>query len=161
MTTKYGITQLPLGYPVFYVGSKDEWVSENEFASKMPKLFSQFIQNKVEEKMLVAFTNSKVATGGVGTALLFVYVSVIGDDAYIRGVKKIGTYKNPPSSKSKNEAHIQLLSHEDGFKYPHGWRYYAGDEIDMGFIREVIEGWMLGLINKSGSAPDYDGVRAF
>ena len=51
MTTKYGITQLPLGYPVFYVGSKDEWVSENEFASKMPKLFSQFIQNKVEEKM--------------------------------------------------------------------------------------------------------------
>ena len=75
MTTKYGITQLPLGYPVFYVGSKDEWVSENEFASKMPKLFSQFIQNKVEEKMLVAFTNSKVATGGVGTALLFVYVS--------------------------------------------------------------------------------------
>lgn len=159
--TDRGLTELPHDYPVFYSGNLDEWMTHDEFRSDFPRRFSSFIMGNYEEKMLVAFTSSKLSKTEGGHAVIFAYVGVIGDDAYLRGVKKIGTFKEPPNWGNKNEAYIHLLSHEDAFAFPYGWRYYAGESNDMKWIREVIEGWMQGLINKTGSTPDYEEVRAF
>ena len=161
--TERGLTELPEDYPCFYLGHIDEWMNYNDTRSDFPNIFASFLKGNYEEKLLISFTSSRLSKSEGGHAVIFVYVGVIGDDAYIRGVKKIGTFKTPPNWGDKNEAYLHLASHEDAFKFPYGWRYYAGESNDMAWIREVIEGWMQGLINKSGSIPDYrdKGVRSF
>lgn len=150
----------PTDYPTVYVGVTDEWWTESEYAPVNTKRFSNFVMNEVFDKCAFVFASKKLGKGD-GYAVVAIHVGVSGDDAYIRGIQLIGTYKSSPDRRTQNEGYIAMMSDAILDKYQYGRRYYLGEGDSMKAVKDTISAWMMGEITPSGSIPDYDFVEGF
>ena len=159
MSAEY-LMLFPADYPVFYVGFTEDWWPTDDFASTFTSDFTKFMTQDNTDGLAFVFASDELG-GENGYAIMSLSVGYDDNNAYIRGVRHIATFPHPPDRKDKNEAYIYMMSDPTLNKYPYGSRYYVGSTNSMKKIKEIIEAWMLGEINETGSVPEFDYVEAF
>jgi hypothetical protein len=152
--------QLPRTYPTFFVGVMDEWWDDEDYSHTMTKDHTDFLLGSIHEEIALVFASRKLGKGKK-YALMALVFSSIDEDAYIRGLIHLGDYDEAPNEDTKNKAYLDLVLNDKLDSFQHGERYYIGEGDEMRQIKQIIEAWMDGLINVSGSIPDYDFVRTF
>jgi len=148
--------RFPAEYPNMYVRQLGEWWSEQDYASVMTQRHTEFLIRNGDEEGLFIFASHKLGKGK-GFALMGVGVSIIGDDAYIKGIQYKGTFIEPLRSNSKNKAYLKIMMDENNNDYDQ--IFYLGIGDSMKQVKEIIEAWIMGEINDSGSIPEYDFVE--
>tara|TARA_R110002110_G_scaffold111604_2_gene277855 strand:- start:12438 stop:12923 length:486 start_codon:yes stop_codon:yes gene_type:complete len=156
------LVPFPDDYTTFYSEKVRDWWSYIDYAELFSENFRELLlkNNKEGDLLAIVFASKKLG-GGENYALLYIPVAIEIEDVQMRGVKHIGTFKNPPNRITKNAAYITMLTDESLNNYKYGNRMYIGTTEKISEVKEIIVAWVEGLITPTGSLPDYDYVEMF
>lgn len=153
-----GATDFPYEYPCFYSDKIKSWLTFDEYAEMFPDKFADFILNKTDQSVIVCFVSDKLSYGGKKYAMIFVYVSFIGFDIFMEGVKRGNSYDMIPDKAKKNAPYQDMITDDEMFNYSRGERIYLGLCNGMSWVKDVLMAYNIGEINETGSTPDYEGM---
>mgnify|MGYP003649371463 CR=1 FL=1 len=158
--TKKDLLRFPDEFKNYYSEKLGEWQTDVEYYQLFNSNFMKLLSKKDKEMIGIVFS-SKVLGSGDDYALMYVPVAIHDGDAQIRGIKHIGTYKSPPYKSPYNEAYINMITYDELLLHPYRNKLYIGTTDKMKDIKEIRQAWAEGLINPTGSLPDYDYVEMF
>jgi len=158
--TKKDLLQFPDDFTNNYSERLNEWQSDVEYSKLFYSNFMKLLL-KTEKQMVGIVFSSKALGDGDNYALMYVPVAIHDGNAQIRGIKHIGTYKSPPYGSSYNEAYINMITYDELLLHPYRNRLYIGTTDKMKDVKEIRQAWAEGLINSTGTIPDYNYVEMF
>ncbi len=155
------LISFPDEFSNFYVEALGEWWKDVNYSDMFYGNFMKLLLKEPKKDMIgIVFSSTKLGKNG-NYALMYVPVAFYGNDAYIKGIRHIGDYFSPPRKGLFNEAYINMRSDEELLKYDYGKRLNIGVSDKMADVKEIIQAWIEGYINESGTTPDYRYVEYF
>jgi len=151
-------TDFPVDYPCFYSNDLKEWINYDEYASIFYENFADFMMDRTDEQVLISFMSDKLSKEREKYALVVVYASMIGDDIFLEGVKRVNYFDELPNKEKQNNAYLSITTNDENKLYYKGKRIYVGKNNRMSWVKDVILAYVKGEINLTGTTPDYEGM---